>query len=202
MPYAPVTVLPPAPSKVSNPVNFVNQAALFLQALPTFRTQHNTLLTYINTKYPNKWNCGLIGEVNPTLPVNPTFTNPTGTGVVYVSAVDTFYAALTSSSSVSNDVGAYADAMIAQQGSSSSDANRTTVPALSAAPARTQALAAFNTTADAFTNSVITSGTSLNANLSAIHSHCFNNDDYGLITDATITETIDANTITDATITN
>lgn len=202
MPYAPVTVLPPAPSKVSNPANFVNQAALFLQALPAFRDQHNNLLTYINTKYPNKWNCGMIDEVNPDIPVNPTFTNPTGTGVVYISAVDTFYATLTSSSSVSNDVGAYVDAMIAQQGSSSSDANRTTVPTLSAAPTRTQALAAFNTTASAFTNSVITSGTSLNTNLSTIHSHCFNDYDCGTITDATITETIDANSITDATITN
>ena len=41
MAYPKVVTLPNAPSKISDQVNFVNQSALFLQALPAFRTQFN-----------------------------------------------------------------------------------------------------------------------------------------------------------------
>lgn len=201
MPYTPITVLPPAPSKVADPVNFVNKAALFLQALPAFRDQHNTLLAYLNTKYPNKWNCGVIGDTNPTLPVNPVLIVPTGTGVDYVSAVDNLYADLVTTSVVSNKVGAYIDVVATKQGLVSADNLRSTVPSLTTPPSRTQALAAFNTTAAAFTNSTITSFDNLTTNLGVVN-NCFIDEDFGSIIDGTISETIDAGLITDSTITN
>lgn len=202
MPYPAVTTLPPAPSKISDQVNFVNQSALFLQALPTYRTQQNALIAYINAYFPNKYNFGIMGEVNPTKPTLAPLITPTGAGVRYVSAIDVLYSNLQGNSANTLVVGGYIDAVVAQVGLVASDPSNPVIPILPVPPNRTQALAAFNTTAIAFIAGAAASTTAFNNCYTYIHQICYQDIDMGLITDGTIAETIDNNLITDAVITN
>lgn len=202
MPYPAVAALPPAPSKISNQVNFVNQSALYLQALPTFRTQYNALIAYINAVFPNRFNCGVMGDVNPVKPLVTVVANPTGSGVTYVSAIDVLYNGLQLNSANAGAVGAYIDAVLAQVGSVTSDANNPVIPTLPVPHSRTQTLAAFNTSASAFSLAVANVTTALNSCYTYIGQVCYQNEDMGLITDTNITETIDNGLITDSVITN
>ena len=202
MPYPTVTALPPAPSKISDQVNFVNRAALYLQSLPTFRTQYNVLTDYINTAFPNRFNCGAMGDVNPVKPTVTVVANPTGSGVTYVSSIDVLYNGLQLNSANAGAVGAYIDAALAQVGRVASDANKPVIPALPVPHNRTQALAAFNTSASAFSLAAASVTTALNSCYTYIDQICYQNEDMGLITDTNITETIDNGLITDSVITN
>ena len=202
MPYPAVAALPPAPSKISNQVNFVNQSTIYLQALPTFRTEYNGLIAYINARYPNRFSCGTMGDVNPTKPLIAVVTNPTGTGVAYVSTIDVLYNSLQLNSANARTIGSYIDTVIAQVGSVASDANNPIIPTLPAPHSRTQSLAAFNTSASAFSLAAANVTTALNSCYNYIDQICYKNEDMGLITDTNITETIDNGLITDSVITN
>lgn len=202
MPYPAVAALPPAPSKISDQVNFVNQSALYLQALPTFRTEYNALIAYINAAFPNRFNCGVIGEINPTKPTVTVVANPTGSGVTYVSAIDVLYNGLQLNSANASAVGLYIDNVIALTGSVTSDASNPVIPLLPVPHSRTQSLAAFNTSASAFSLTAANATSALNSCYTYIDQTCLQNEDMGLITDTNITETIDNGLITDSVITN
>ena len=202
MAYPKVFTLPTAPSKISDQVNFVNRSALFLQALPAFRTQFNALLTYINNQRINKYNCGTLDETNPISPVLVPIITPVGSGVTYVSGIDLVYTTLKSTEEQSDVIGEYIDDLVSRYGAVSSDISQPNISLLTAPQDKTQSISVFNATAISFTASAKAAIEGLGTRFNYINSTCFAAIDNGLITDATISETIDAGSITDNTITN
>ena len=202
MAYPKVVTLPNAPSKISDQVNFVNQSALFLQALPAFRTQFNALLTYINNQSINKYHCGTLDETNPTRPALIPIITPVGSGVPYISGIDLVYTTLKSTEEQSDVIGEYIDDLVSRYGVVSSGSSQPSISPLTAPQDKTQARGVFNTTAISFTASAKAVIEGLGTRFDYINLTCFAAIDNGLITDATISETIDAGSITDNTITN
>lgn len=202
MAYPKVVTLPNAPSKISDQVNFVNQSAIFLQALPAFRTQFNALLTYINNQRINTYNCGTIVETNPISPVLIPIITPVGSGVPYVSGIDLVYATLKSTEEQSDVIGEYIDDLVSRYGVVSSDSSQPNISPLTTPQYKTQARDVFNETAISFTASAKAAIEVLGTRFDYIDLTCFAAIDNGLITDDTISETIDAGSITDGTITN
>lgn len=202
MAYPKVVTLPKAPSKLSDQVNFVNRSVLFLQALPAFRTQFNALLTYINNQRINKYNCGTIVETNPISPVLIPIITPVGSGVPYVSGIDTVYTTLKSTEEQSDVIGKYIDGLVSRYGEVSSDSSQPNISLLTAPQDRTQSISVFNATAISFTASAKAVIEGLGTRFNYIELTCFADIDNGLITDNTISETIDAGSITDNTIIN
>lgn len=202
MPYPTVTALPEAASKMSGQVNFVNQSALFLQALPTFSFEFNTLLTYINSQYINKYNYGTLAGINPEQPVISHVITPEGMGVPYVSGIDLLYQTLHECSIQSGTFGDVVDIGVASLGTVTLDANAPTITLLTTPQAKTQARDDFNTTAVAYTASVKAALEGLDNRLTYLKDTCFTDEDCGAITDNTIAETVDAGSLTDSVITN
>ena len=202
MAYPKVVTLPNAPSKISDKVNFVNQSAIFLQALPAFRNQFNALLTYINSLCINKYDCGTLEETNPESPALIPIITPVGSGVPYVSGIDLVYATLKSTEEQSDVIGEYIDDLVSRYGVVSSDSSQPNISLLTTPQDKTQSKAVFNATAISFTASAKAAIEGLGTRFDYINLTCFTAIDNGLITDATISETIDAGSITDNTITN
>ena len=202
MAYPKVVTLPNAPSKISDQPNFVNQSALFLQALPAFRTQFNALLTYINNQRINKYHCGTLDETNPIRPILIPIITPVGSGVPYISGIDLVYATLKNTEEQSDVIGEYIDDLVSRYGVVSSDSSQPNISPLTTPQDKAQARDVFNTTAISFTASAKAAIEGLGTRFDYINSTCFATIDNGLITDATISETIDAGSITDNTITN
>lgn len=197
-----ITPLPSAPSRVGDPTNFVNESALFLSALPSFQTQTNLFITDVNLIKWNKFNFGLLSNPISNVPSFPTFNGTaTGAGVVYVSSIDTLYEALQNRSTLVNSVATWLDDFSAYQGEVNTDSSKPSVSALSVPHNRSQGQAAFNTSAIAFTTSSNNFINSLNA-LLQYDGDFWINDDYGLVSDGTISMTIDCGTTIDSTITN
>ena len=202
MAYPKVVTLPTAPSKISDQVNFVNRSALFLQALPAFRTQFNALLTYINNQRINTYNCGTLDETNPESPILVPIITPVSSGVPYVSGIDLVYTTLKSTEEQSDVIGEYIDDLVSRYGAVSSDISQPNISLLTAPQDKTQSISVFNATAISFTASAKAVIEGLGTRFNYINSTCFAAIDNGLITDATISETIDVGSITDNTITN
>ena len=202
MAYPKVVTLPTTPSKISDQVNFVNRSALFLQALPAFRTQFNALLTYINNQRINKYNCGTLDETNPESPILIPIITPVGSGVPYVSGIDLVYATLKSTEEQGDVIGEYIDDLVSRYGVVSSDSSQPNISPLNAPQDKTQSRVLFNATAISFTASAKAVIEGLGTRFNYINSTCFVTIDNGLITDSTISETIDVGSITDNTITN
>ena len=202
MAYPKVVTLPNAPSKIGDQVNFVNQSALFLQALPAFRTQFNALLTYINNQSINKYHCGTLDETNPISPALIPIITPVGSGVPYVSGIDLVYSTLKNTEDQSDIIGEYIDDLVSRYGVVSSDSSQPNISPLTVPQDKTQSRVLFNTTAISFTASAKAVIEGLGTRFNYINLTCFATIDNGLITDATISETIDAGSLTDNTITN
>ena len=197
-----ITPLPSAPSRVSDPVNFVNESALFLSALPSFQTETNLFITDVNLIKGNKFNFGLLSSPISTVPPFPTFNGTaTGTGITYVSSIDTLYEALQDRSTLVNPVASWLDNFSEYQGEVSTDTSKPSVSTLSTPHNRSQDQAAFNASAIAFTTSSNNFINSLNT-LLQYNADFWLDDDYGLVTDSTISLTNDCGLITDSTITN
>ena len=197
-----ITPLPSAPSRTGDPVNFVNKSALFLSALPSFQTQTNLFITDVNLIKGNKFNFGLLSSSLANVPSFPTFNGTaTGTGVVYVSSIDTLYAALQNRSTLVNSVATWFDDFSEYQGEVSTDTSKPSVSALSVPHNRGQGQAEFNASAIAFTTSSNNFINSLNT-LLQYNADFWLDDDYGLVTDSTISLTDNCGLITDNTITN
>lgn len=185
MAYPSTTILPPSPSRISDPVNFVNESALYLQNLPTFRTQFNALTAYINTKYPNYNNYGTVVDSNPVMPTVATFAaGVSGTGVAYISSIDTFYENLYTNSSRANSYGAWIDSVMTITGTGSTDTTRAQVPEISTAATRLQTRTAFNTSSILFTETAIKSVRELASAFNYINTNAFSAFDNGLVTAA------------------
>ena len=197
-----ITPLPPAPSRTSDPSNFVNKSALFLSALPSFQTETNLFIEDVNLIKWNKFNFGLLSSPVTNVPSFPTFNGTaTGTGVAYVSSIDTLYAALQNRSILVNSVATWLDDFTEYQGEASTDTSKPSVSTLSVPHNRSQSQAEFNASAIAFTTSSNNFINSLNT-LIQYNADFWLDDDYGLVTDSTISLTNDCGLVTDSTITN
>lgn len=204
MPYPMLTPLPNAPARVTDPNNFVSESAVFLNSLPLYRTQSNTLVSYINNITYNYNNLGTIVGVNPTKPIIPDVSGIVigGTGVQYVSSIDVSLFTLQGGSAIANSIGAYVDAVNAAQGAAPSiDGNLPDISSLTEAPTRAMVRNTFNSVSSAFITSNLQQSISAKMYLDYVELKNFGNDDFGLITDNNITEVFNCGDITDTTIT-
>lgn len=206
MTYPTVTALPTAPSRISNPENFVTESALFLAALPNFREQTNTLSSYINSVIPNKYNFGRISISSPTFPNIQQYTGSvvtTGTASVeYISSIDIFYEDLQIYSSNLNSVGLWVYTVVANQGVVSYDLDKTMVSGITYPHSRNQTREDFNNSAELFTETGADNINSLYQSVWYIDLICHQPDDFGSITDTNITENITCGSILDTEISN
>lgn len=184
MAYPEVTILPLSPSRVSDPDNFVNESSVFLTALPSFVTETNVLVDYVNTRQFDYNNYGTLSDINPTIPTLPTsFPSATGSGVQYVSGLDATMLAIQQGSVLVNQVGAYVDDVIAVVGIDDPDGAKPNITTLNPAPTRAMIRDVFNTTSITFTSSLMTSIQSSQTALNYIANKVFGEDDYGFVTE-------------------
>lgn len=197
-----LNTLPTAPAKIGNPDQFLNQSALFLQALPTYQTGINQLSTYLNTLKPNKFCAGTLTGTTPTQPVFDDIPDVVGVGSTFVDAVDTVYKHVHALSGKTTALGDFADYIATELGVVNTDTTRPSLTNVTAAPAKNQAVTVFNTTATNFTNSHRTLVTNLNAYCTYLNNLSLQDIDFGTISDTTISETVDAGSVTDTTYEN
>lgn len=195
-----VNNLPIAPSRLSRPSNFVTESTLFLDNLPTFRTQVNQLSSYINASIANKFCFGTIEGVRDF----PSISQSTLYGVEYdsdsvefTSAIDTLYLALQQYSSQLNGVGEWYDRVIGEVGTAPYDLDKPLINGITVPMNRTQSREAFNDTAALFSETSVDNINSLYQSMWYTYITSCANEDYGLVTDTTIIYTLDGGSVAD-----
>ena len=199
-----VTSLPTSPARLARPDDFVNESVIFLDALPTFRTQVNELSSYINSIILNKWNYGYVGK-QPTFPDISQYEDgvvPTQTATVeYIASIDSLYQETTNYSAKLNAVGAYVDMLSNYVGTALYDVDKPTVSGITSPHTRAMQRDVFNYRAELFTESLIDNINSLYQSMWYNYVITFVGDDYGLITDNNITQELDYGLVIDTNIT-
>ena len=199
-----VTPLAVAPARLTRPDEFVNESVVFLDALPTFRTQVNEINTYINSIIISKWNYGSVAAT-PSFPDISQYTGdviPTEVATVeYIASIDSFYENLSTYSSKLNTVGTWIDNLATYVGTIPYDIAKPIISGISATHTRDLARPLFNSRAEDFTETGIN-------NINSLYQACWYNynivytaDDYGLVTDTNLTVREDYGLVTDTTIT-
>ena len=199
-----VTSLPVSPARLARPDDFVNESVIFLDALPTFRTQVNELSSYINSVILNKWDYGSVA-VQPTFPNISQYQGdvvPTETATVdYIASIDSLYQQVSAYSSNLNDVGAYVDMLSNYIGVMPYDLDKPMVSGITSPHTRAMTRETFNYRAELFTEGFVDNVNSLYQSVWYNYVICFVGDDYGLITDNNITQELDYGLVTDINIT-
>ena len=199
-----VSHLPTPPSRLSKPSNFVSESTVFLESLPTFRTELNWLSSYINSTIQNKYNFGKLGGIR-TFPaiyqVNGYNIKYAGRSISFTSDLDVFYDMLSQYSGVVNKVGAWFDSVIEEVGVATYDLEKPLVSGVSAPMYRSQSHEGFNETALLFGQTVTDYINSLYQSMYYTYITSCGNKDFGSITDTTIIKTIVGGSITDTNIT-
>lgn len=199
-----VTSLPTSPARLARPDDFVNESVIFLDALPTFRTQVNELSSYINSIILNKWDYGSVA-VQPTFPNISQYQGdvvPTETATVdYIASIDSLYQETTNYSAKLNAVGAYVDMLSNYVGTALYDVDKPMVSGITSPHTRAMQRDVFNYRAELFTESLVDNINSLYQSMWYNYVITFVGDDYGLITDNSITQELDYGLITDTNIT-
>ena len=199
-----VITLPTAPSRLSRPSNFVTESAVFLDALPVFRTQVNQLASYINSKIPNKWNFGKVNGIRSFPEISQSTLADieyTGDGGKFTNSLDVLYATLEDYSNRVNLAGDWFDIVVAEVGEAPYDLNRSLVSGVTAPMSRTQERSAFNTSATNFSETAVDNINSLYQSMWYTHITSAGNRSFGSITDTTIITTINGGSITDTNLT-
>ena len=195
-----VTSLPTSPSRLSRPDYFVNESVIFLDALPTFRTQVNELSSYINSIILNKWDYGCVA-VQPTFPNISQYQGdviPTQIATVdYIASIDSLYEETTDYSAKLNAVGTYVDMLSNCVGVMPYDVDKPMVSGITEPHTRAMSRDVFNYRAELFTESLIDNINSIYQSMWYNYVMTFVGDDYGLVTDYTITYTDDYGLVTD-----
>lgn len=180
-----VTPLATYPQRLNNPSNFNVNAMIFLDSLPTFRTQVNAVSAYINSVILNKDNLGTLTglRIMPNISEN-TLTPPTYTGstVTFTDDVDTLYSEMYKYSNDINNAIPWLDTLLAEVGVVSFDVDKPTISEIAAPMTRQQVAADFNTSANNFTLSYTNNADSLYASILYNFNICCSDMDYGLIT--------------------
>ena len=189
MPYPSVTPLPEAASRINDPANFGGEAQVFLAAFTTWRTQSNSLASYVNTAPLNIWNWGTLADINPMQVLLATISAlPVAAGLAWAGTQDTLWATMKLASNNQNGLGAFVDAVGALTGPAT-DPDRVSASLMTMPPTRGQARADFNSTSGTFYQSARTYQVNLNL-VSDYFYLAISPDDYGVIGD-TITATDD-----------
>lgn len=204
MPAPLISTLPTSPARLSRPDRFVNDSVIFLDALPTFRTQVNELSSYINSVILNKWNYGNIA-VQPTFPSISQYQGeviPTQTATVeYIASIDALYQETTNYSAKLNAVGVYVDMLSNYVGTALYDVDKPMVSGITSPHTRSLSRDDFNYRAELFTESLIDNINSLYQSMWYNYITVFVGDDYGSITDSNITQELDYGLVIDTNIT-
>lgn len=199
-----VSSLPISPARLARPDVFVNESVIFLDALPAFRTQVNTLSSYINSVILNKWNYGSI-SVQPTFPSISQYDGvvvPTETATVeYIASIDSLYQEVTDYSTKLNAVGTYVDMLSNYVGVMPYDVDKPMVSGITSPHTRSLSRDDFNYRAELFTESLIDNINSIYQSMWYSYITVFVGDDYGLITDTNVTQELDYGLVTDTNIT-
>lgn len=204
MPAPIVETLPISPARLSRPNNFVTESAVFLEALPAFRTQVNQLASYINSKIPNKWNFGKVNGIRSFPDISQSTSTDieyTGDGLGFTSSLDALYATLEDYSNRANLAGAWFDAVLAEVGEAPYDLDRTLISGVTSAMLRSQEREAFNSTATLFSETAVDNINSLYQSIWYTYNTSAGNRNFGSITDTTIITTINGGSITDTNLT-
>ena len=199
-----VTSLPTSPARLARPDDFVNESVIFLDALPTFRTQVNELSSYINSIILNKWDYGSVA-VQPTFPNISQYqgeVTPTQTATVeYIASIDSLYEETSDYSAKLNAVGTYVDMLSNYIGVMPYDVNKPMVSGITSPHTRVLSRDEFNYRAELFTDSLIDNINSMYQSMWYNYIIVFVGDDYGLITDNNITQELDYGLVIDTNIT-
>ena len=199
-----VTTLPTSPARLSRPNNFLTESAVFLEALPVFRSQVNQLSSYINSQTTNKWNLGGITGVRSfptlfqTLLVDEEYLNDS---ISFTGNLDAIYAILKEYSTNLTSVGVWLDNVIKDVGVAPYDLDKPTISGVTSSMTRLQDREPFNTTATLFTETAIDNINSLYQRVWYTYNINCGNDTNGVITDTNIFRIIDCGSITDTVIT-
>ena len=204
MPSPTVEILPVSPARLSRPSNFATESALFLDALPVFRTQVNQLASYINSKIPNKWNFGKVNGIRSFPEISQSTLADieyTGDGGAFTNSLDVLYTTLEDYSNRVNLAGAWFDSVVAEVGEAPYDLDRSLVSSVTTPMSRTQERSAFNTSSANFSETAVDNINSLYQSMRYTHTTSAGNRSFGSITDTTITTTINGGSITDTNLT-
>lgn len=199
-----VETLPIPPARLSRPNNFVTESVVFLEALPTFRTQVNQVSSYINSKIPNKWNFGKLNGLRTFPDISQstlTDIEYTGDGLDFTSSLDSLYATLEDYSKRINLAGDWFDIVLVEVGEAPYDLDRTLVSGVTSPMLRSQERAAFNSTAALFSETTVDNINSLYQSIWYTYQTSASNRSFGSITDTTIITNIIGGSITDTNLT-
>ena len=203
MPAPIVDTLPTSPSRLSRPNNFVSESVVFLEALPTFRTQVNQLATYINANIPNKWNFGKLNGIrsfpviSQTLLADIEYNN----SIEFTGDLDALYSTLETYSNNINGASDWYDGVIAEVGLGAYDLDKPLVSGITAPMNRAQDRTVFNSTADMFSATSVDNINSLYQAIWHTYQTSAGNRSFGSITDTTIITNIIGGSITDTNLT-
>lgn len=199
-----VETLPIPPARLSRPNNFVTESVVFLEALPTFRTQVNQVSSYINSKIPNKWNFGKLNGLRTFPDISQstlTDIEYTGDGLDFTSSLDALYATLEDYSKRINLAGDWFDIVLVEVGEAPYDLDRTLISGVTSPMLRSQERAAFNSAAALFSETAVDNINSLYQSIWYTYNTSAGNRSFGSIADSTIITTINGGSITDTNLT-
>lgn len=203
MPAPTITPLPIAPARLSKPNSFVTEAVIFLESLPTFRTQANQLSSYLNSQIPSKYSFGVVNGVRSFPDIFQTDTGDIkydGDSIVFTSSLDTFYGLTETYSYKINNAGIWYDQVVSENGVIPFDSDKPLISGITYPMTRTQGRTTFNDTASLLTSTIEDNINSLYQSVWYTYLICCGDKDAGLITDA-VDFYQDAGSITDTTIT-
>lgn len=203
MPAPTVSALPTAPSRLSKPNSFTNESVVFLDALPSFRTQINQLSSYINAQIPNKWMLGKLDgirsfpDISQSTLVDIEYNED---GVAFTSSLDALYATLEEYSHKVSEAGAWLDSVISEVGVAPYDIEKPLVSGVTSAMTRVQNRDTFNNTASLFSETAIDNINSLYQTIWYTYQISCSDSSNGSITDTSIILTTNCGSITDGNI--
>ena len=188
MPYTAITSLPSAPSRSTDPDNFVSESSAWLTALPTWRTQSNNLGDYIEALPLDVWNFGALVNPYTRRQITTTFTAPmiTDTPQAFTENTDACNAGMVTLTTQANLVGTYAD-QLSGYSYPPVGADSPAIPAVSSvstAMSRMDTIDNFNINFLAFYGSLNTYASTLGAAIDRMHSVVYDPLDFSLITEA------------------
>ena len=199
-----VEPLPISPARLSRPNNFVTESAVFLEALPAFRTQVDQLASYINSKIPNKWNFGKLNGVRSFPTISQTLLADieyNNNGIKFTGDLDALYSTLETYSNSINGASDWYDGVISEVGLGAYDLDKPLVSGITAPMNRAQDRTVFNSTADMFSATSVDNINSLYQAIWHTYQTSAGNRSFGTIKDTTITTTINGGSITDTNLT-
>lgn len=199
-----VQKLPQSGDRLSRLNTFSTDAEVFLSKLPDFRVQVNQLSSYLNSTVNNKYNYGKVRGVRdfPTLfQVDETEIDIGLGSLDFTSKLDALYNNVYEYSEYLDAAGDWFDRVVNESGTIPYDLQKPIVSGISQPMLKSESRDSFNTSTVLFNETVVNNINSLYKTIWYTHLVCCGNDDNGLITDGTITETLNAGSITDTVIT-